>query len=179
MNVGAMVIVGSLNAGLIADYNMLYTKSLLDFISGIMLTATMGIGVMGSAAFTLVFQGAIVLMAAYIAPYVSDLVIAELNTAGCLLIFALSTILTWNLFGRLNMVHLFGRDSNTAYTLASLCFLVLGALASTEVVWELSDFFNLLMTLPNVAALFILTGPVVDASRQSGPEAPRRDEKNA
>ena len=57
MNVGAMVIVGSLAAGLAEDYTMLYTKSLLDFVSGIMLSAAMGIGVMGSAVFTLVFQG--------------------------------------------------------------------------------------------------------------------------
>ena len=52
-----MVIVGSLAAGLAEDYTMLYTKSLLDFVSGIMLSAAMGIGVMGSAVFTLVFQG--------------------------------------------------------------------------------------------------------------------------
>jgi uncharacterized membrane protein YqgA involved in biofilm formation len=56
MNVGAMVIVGSLNAGLRADFAMLYTKSLLDFVSGIMFTATMGIGVMGSAVFTFSFR---------------------------------------------------------------------------------------------------------------------------
>ena len=59
MNVGAMVIVGSLAAGLAEDYTMLYTKSLLDFVSGIMLSAAMGIGVMGSAVFILVFQGAL------------------------------------------------------------------------------------------------------------------------
>ena len=41
MNVGAMVIVGSLNAGLRADFAMLYTKSLLDFIAGIMMAAVM------------------------------------------------------------------------------------------------------------------------------------------
>ena len=49
MNVGAMVIVGSLDAGLRGDYTMLYTKSLLDTIAGVMMTAAMGIGVMGSA----------------------------------------------------------------------------------------------------------------------------------
>lgn len=49
MNVGAMVIVGSLDAGLREDYTMLYTKSLLDTIAGVMMTAAMGIGVMGSA----------------------------------------------------------------------------------------------------------------------------------
>ncbi len=89
MNVGAMVIVGSLNAGLRGDFAMLYTKSLLDFISGIMMSAVMGIGVMGSAGFTLVFQGAIVLLANHISPYLSDAAIAELNSTGCLIIMAL------------------------------------------------------------------------------------------
>mgnify|MGYP002625257425 CR=1 FL=1 len=89
MNVGAMVIVGSLNAGLRADFAMLYTKSLLDFVSGIMLTAVMGIGVMGSAIFTLLFQGAIVLLAECIAPFLSDGLIAEISCTGCLLIIAI------------------------------------------------------------------------------------------
>ena len=89
MNVGAMVIVGSLNAGLRADFAMLYTKSLLDFVSGIMLTAAMGVGVMGSAIFTLLFQGAIVLLAENIAPFLSDGLIAEISCTGCLLIIAI------------------------------------------------------------------------------------------
>ena len=57
MNVGAMTIVGSLDAGLRGNFSMLYTKSLLDLISGIPMAAAMGVGVMGSALFTLVFQG--------------------------------------------------------------------------------------------------------------------------
>ncbi|MGM9539398.1 DUF554 domain-containing protein [Anaerovibrio sp.] len=89
MNVGAMVIVGSLDAGLRGDYTMLYTKSLLDFISGIMMTAAMGIGVMGSAVFTLVFQGAIVLLAEFVAPFISDYIIQEMSCTGCLIILAL------------------------------------------------------------------------------------------
>ena len=89
MNVGAMVIVGSLDVGLRADYAMLYTKSLLDFISGIMMTAAMGIGVMGSAVFTLLFQGGIVLLAEFIAPFVSDYIVQEMACTGCLIILAL------------------------------------------------------------------------------------------
>ena len=79
----------------------------------------------------------------------------------CLFIFALSTILNWNLFGRLNVIFLFGRDSNTAYTCAALAFVFLGALASTEFVWELADLCNALMVLPNAAALLALTGMAV------------------
>lgn len=89
MNVGAMVIVGSLNAGLIEDFTMLYTKSLLDFIAGIMLTAVMGIGVLGSAVFTFLFQGAIVIFAETLAPILSDAIITELNTVGSLIIMTL------------------------------------------------------------------------------------------
>ena len=89
MNVGAMVIVGSLNAGLFGDFNMLYTKSLLDFIAGIMLSAVMGAGVLGSAVFTLFFQGAIVIFAETLAPILSNAIITELNTVGSLIIMAL------------------------------------------------------------------------------------------
>ena len=91
MNVGAMVIVGSLDAGLRGDYTMLYTKSLLDTIAGVMMTAAMGIGVMGSAFFTLFFQGGIVLLAEQVAPYLSDYVIQEISCTGCLIILALGT----------------------------------------------------------------------------------------
>ena len=89
MNVGAMVIVGSLNAGLRADYAMLYTKSLLDFVAGIMMAAVMGIGVMGSGIFTLLFQGSIVILAEYIAPFLSDQIVTEISCTGSLLILAL------------------------------------------------------------------------------------------
>lgn len=87
--IGAMTIVGSLNAGLKGDHEMLMTKSFLDFVSAMMLSASLGIGVLFSAAFVLVFQGGIVLLAQYIAPFLSDGVINELTCAGSLMILAL------------------------------------------------------------------------------------------
>ena len=87
--IGAMTIVGSLNAGLQGDNELLFTKSLLDFFSSIMFTTTLGIGIMFSAAFVLVFQGSIVLLAAYIEPFLSTGAIAELTCAGSLMILAL------------------------------------------------------------------------------------------
>ena len=86
---GAMTIVGSLDAGLRGNFSMLYTKSLLDLISGIPMAAAMGVGVMGSALFTLVFQGGIVLLAEYIAPYLSETLIKELVCTGSLMILAI------------------------------------------------------------------------------------------
>ncbi len=94
MNVGAMVIVGSLQAGLQGDFTMLYTKSLLDFISGIVMGAALGVGVLGSAVFTLIFQGAIVLFSEYLAPYLADEMVSELSACGCVLIMALGFNMT-------------------------------------------------------------------------------------
>ena len=61
----------------------------LDFISSVILSSTLGIGVMLSAAFVFVFQGSIVLLAQLVAPILTDYVIAEMTCAGSLLIFAL------------------------------------------------------------------------------------------
>ena len=83
--------------------------------------------------------------------------------AVCLFFFAFSTILSWNLFGKINMTYLFGKKSNVVYTIIALVFIFLGTLTSSDLVWELSDMFNQLMVLPNVIALFALTALVVKA----------------
>ena len=75
----------------------------------------------------------------------------------CLFFFAFSTILGWNLFGKINMQYLFGDKSYKIYTVIALVFIFLGTLASNDLVWELSDMFNQLMVIPNVIALFALT----------------------
>ena len=87
--VGSMTIVGSLNAGISGDNEMLFTKSLLDLISSSMLAASLGLGVLLSAVFVLVFQGALVLLASVLAPFLTTAAIAELTCCGSVLILAL------------------------------------------------------------------------------------------
>ena len=87
--VGAMAVVGSLQSGLTGNCDMLYTKSLLDGISAIVLTASLGIGVGLSAASVLIYQGAITLLAGLLAPVLTDAVVAEMTCVGSMLIFAL------------------------------------------------------------------------------------------
>ena len=87
--VGSMTIVGSLNAGISGDNEMLLTKSLLDLISSSMLAASLGLGVLLSAVFVLVFQGALVLLASFLAPFLTPAAIAELTCCGSVLILAL------------------------------------------------------------------------------------------
>ena len=85
--------------------------------------------------------------------------------AVCLFFFAFSTVLSWNLFGKINAIWLFGRKNaktcTVIYTLIALVFILLGTMMSNDLVWELTDMFNNLMVIPNAIALFALTGMVV------------------
>ena len=81
--------------------------------------------------------------------------------AVCLFFFAFSTILGWNLFGKINVAYLFGKKSTVVYTVLALVFIFLGTMMSNDLVWELSDMFNNLMVIPNAVALFALTSLVV------------------
>ena len=87
-----------------------------------------------------------------------------------LFFFAFSTVLGWNMFGKINVEYLFGKTEKSAqiakivYTIISLIFIFLGTLASNDLVWELSDMFNQLMVIPNVIGLVACTGLVVSAT---------------
>ena len=81
--------------------------------------------------------------------------------AVCLFFFAFSTILSWNLLGKINVSYLFGKKSTVVYTVLALVFIFLGTMMSNDLVWELSDMFNNLMVIPNAVALFALTSLVV------------------
>ena len=88
--------------------------------------------------------------------------------AVCLFFFAFSTILGWNLFGKINMIYLFGKKSVVIYTVVALVFIFLGTVMSNDLVWELTDMFNNLMVIPNAIALFALSGMVVKSLRRDG-----------
>ena len=88
--VGAMTIVGSLNAGLTGDNTLIFTKSILDLISSCLLASTLGIGVMFAAIFVLVVQGGLVLLAGLMQNVLTDqALIAEITCAGSVMIIAL------------------------------------------------------------------------------------------
>ena len=91
--------------------------------------------------------------------------------AVCLFFFAFSTVLSWNLFGKINAQYLFSKKDpkkvTLVYTIIALIFVFLGTLAQNDLVWELTDMFNNLIVLPNAIALFALTGMVVHALKEA------------
>lgn len=91
----------------------------------------------------------------------------------CLLFFALSTIISWNFFGKINMQYLCGKHAKigvTVYSVIAVLFIFLGSILQNDLVWELTDFFNYLMVIPNVIALFALTKTVVACAKEGKKE---------
>ncbi len=87
--VGAMTLVGCFESGLRGDHSTLYAKSVLDLVSSTMLAATLGMGVLLSALFVLVFQGGLVLLSSVLEPVLSDAMIADISMVGSLMILLL------------------------------------------------------------------------------------------
>ncbi len=86
----------------------------------------------------------------------------------CLFFFAFSTIISWNFFGKLNAQYLTGNKKwgLVVYAVISIAFIFTGSLLSNDLVWELTDFFNYLMVLPNVIALIALGAIVAKNSKK-------------
>lgn len=91
--------------------------------------------------------------------------------AVCLFFFAFSTVLSWNLFGKINANYLFGKKNpqlcTRIYSLIALIFIFVGTVSSNDLVWELTDMFNNLMVIPNAIALFALTSLVLANVKKS------------
>ena len=92
--------------------------------------------------------------------------VGSLFVAICLMFFAFTTIIGWNLFGKINVIYLFGKKAVPVYSVLAIIFIFLGSLLSNDLVWELTDMFNNLMVIPNVLALAVLSGLVVSEMRK-------------
>ena len=88
--VGSMTIMGSLEAGIHADYSIIFAKSALDFVSSMAFGAAMGIGVTFSIFIILVFQGGLTLLATVVAPYLSAAVVTEMSAVGGVILMGMA-----------------------------------------------------------------------------------------
>ncbi|WP_374055337.1 DUF554 domain-containing protein [Rossellomorea sp. FM04394] len=91
--IGAMAVIGSLDSGIRGDHDVLLTKSIIDGFTSLILTTTLGIGVMFSAIPVVLYQGFIALFATQIHQWVPqelmDAYIVEMTSAGGIMIFAI------------------------------------------------------------------------------------------
>lgn len=87
--VGAMAVLGAIESGLNGNHQLLYIKSMLDGLTAMILATTLGIGVGLSAVPVLLYQGAIALSAAWVAPFITDTVMTEISAVGGVLILGI------------------------------------------------------------------------------------------
>jgi uncharacterized protein len=96
--IGAMAIIGALDSGIRGDHAVLYTKSLIDGFTALILTTTLGIGVIFSAIPVVLYEGLIALFATQIDRFVPqelmDQFIVEMTATGGIMIFTIGLNLT-------------------------------------------------------------------------------------
>ena len=88
--IGSMTIMGSLEAGIRHDYSIIYAKSMMDFVSSMAFGAAMGFGVTCSAAFVLVFQGALTLLAGVLGSALSEAAVTEMSAVGGVILLGMA-----------------------------------------------------------------------------------------
>jgi uncharacterized membrane protein YqgA involved in biofilm formation len=87
--VGSMAIIGSIEAGVNNDHTMLFIKSILDGVSAIVFTATLGYGVLFSALPVVLYQGLIVFVGVRVEPFLTEQLIDEMGAVGGVIILGI------------------------------------------------------------------------------------------
>jgi len=87
--VGTMAVLGSIESGVLGVHTILFTKSVLDGVIALVMTSSLGLGVMFSAISIFVYQGTLTIFASYIQPFLTDAMLTEISIVGGILISAI------------------------------------------------------------------------------------------
>ena len=82
-------------------------------------------------------------------------------TAVAMCCFAFSTILGWGLYGTRCIEFLFGSKVNKPFMVLYSLVAIVGATMDLGLMWSIAETFNGLMAIPNLLAVFLLSGVVV------------------
>lgn len=96
----------------------------------------------------------------------------SLFTAVAMCCFAFSTIIGWGLYGARCIEFLFGTKVNKPFMFVYSLVAIVGATLDLGLLWSIAETFNGLMAIPNLIAVFLLSGVVVKLVREHfDPEA--------
>ena len=87
-------------------------------------------------------------------------------TAVAMCCFAFSTILGWGLYGARCIEFLFGTWANKPFMILYALVAIVGATMNLGLMWNIAETFNGLMVIPNLIALFLLSGTVVKLTKE-------------
>ena len=94
-------------------------------------------------------------------PYIG----APLLTFG-ILTFAFSTILGWSYYGESAVNYIERRRSNRFYRILYIVALFFGSIINLDIIWNIADCMNALMTIPNLVALLLLSGVAAQETKK-------------
>ncbi|MCI1995791.1 alanine/glycine:cation symporter family protein [Clostridium luticellarii] len=106
-------------------------------------------------------------------------VVGSFIIAVALTIFALSTVLGWSYYGERAAEYLFGSSVIKPYRILWVIVALLGTLMSLNLVWTIADILNALMVIPNVIAMFLLSGVIASETKKyvNNLDLPSEDEE--
>lgn len=104
--IGAMAVLGAIMDGVSGDYTLLITKAILDFVIIMVMTASMGKGCIFAAIPVGLWQGAITLLAKFLAPIMNDVALSNLSLVGNILIFCVGINIIIEGRGRIKVANL-------------------------------------------------------------------------
>ena len=86
----------------------------------------------------------------------------------CLVFFAFTTILGWNYYGERCLEYLTNRNQKAVkvYRWLYILAVFIGPYMTVKAVWTIADIFNGLMAIPNIIALFVLSGVVAKETKE-------------
>ena len=82
-------------------------------------------------------------------------------TAVAMCCFAFSTIIGWGLYGTRCVEFLLGTKANKPFMVLYALVAIIGATMELGLMWNIAETFNGLMAIPNLIAVFLLSGVVV------------------
>ena len=92
---------------------------------------------------------------------------ASLIAAVAMCCFAFSTIIGWGLYGTRCLEFLVGSKANRGFMIVYSFVAIVGATMDLGLLWEIADTFNGMMVIPNLVALFLLSGTVVKLAKNA------------
>lgn len=93
---------------------------------------------------------------------------ASLIAAVAMCCFAFSTIIGWGLYGTRCLEFLVGSKANRGFMIVYSFVAIVGATMDLGLLWDAADTFNGMMVIPNLIALFLLSGTVVKLTKKAG-----------
>jgi AGCS family alanine or glycine:cation symporter len=81
-------------------------------------------------------------------------------------LFAFATLIGWSYYGERGITYLLGQKAVLPYKLIFIAVIALGCISNLNLVWDVSDTFNGLMAIPNLIAITLLSGQVIEGLRE-------------